>query len=233
MIASKEKCTNKPLKSWYNCSTVHVAKLWQPEVNRLHPLLVQTSKWCMVLILSFCVSFSRICNPLINSLTLFSQSQSKNYGQHAYGEKSTTGCVNFRITRLRLVSESNWLHCWSGEILSKLLLSGNSMEWNVTQMFVKSAMSQHLVCFHVGSHWVSLHRCHHDSTEEGRMDTSFGTSCCSMFFDQRRLMDQLGGRTEGEEHSVLTAQDPPSFSQCFMQSPPHKWVIWLLDAIPN
>ena len=42
------------------------------------------------------------------------------------------------------------------------------------------------------------------------MDTSFGTSCCSMFLDQRRLMDQLGRRIEGEEHKAQSRRNPLS-----------------------
>lgn len=35
------------------------------------------------------------------------------------------------------------------------------------------------------------------------MDTSSGASRCGLFLNQRRLVDQLGRRIEGEEHSAL------------------------------
>lgn len=62
-----------------------------------------------------------------------------------------------------------------------------------------------------GTDWVSLYRCHHDAAEEGGVDSSSCTSCCGLFLDQRRLMDQLGGRFEGKSYPLLDS--PMLFQQ--------------------
>lgn len=48
-----------------------------------------------------------------------------------------------------------------------------------------------------GSDRVSLDRRHNDSTERGRMDSSFGQACGGLFPYERRSLDFLGGRNEG------------------------------------
>ena len=48
-----------------------------------------------------------------------------------------------------------------------------------------------------GQNWISMDRCHNDPVAPRRLDTSLGTTCCSMFLNQRRLVDILGGRNEG------------------------------------
>ena len=56
-----------------------------------------------------------------------------------------------------------------------------------------------------GTDWISLYRCHHDATEEGGVDSSSCTSRCGLFLDQRRLMDQLGGRFKGKSYPLLNS----------------------------
>ena len=58
--------------------------------------------------------------------------------------------------------------------------------------------------FLTGSHRFSLHRCNNDSVEKRRLDTPSCQTFCSMFPDQRRSMDQLGGRPKGRQYTCTS-----------------------------
>lgn len=49
----------------------------------------------------------------------------------------------------------------------------------------------------VGSNWISMDRCNHDTTSRRGVDSPPGKACCCMFLNKGRSMDLLGRGHEG------------------------------------